>query len=531
MSDASVRAVRRSPDLLQALLWSVVLAAVTALMLPFRSHLNEAHVMVAYLLVVQGASARGGRAIGLGVVAAAFLAFDWFFLPPYYTFIIENPLDWLVLLAFAGTSALSAQLLHRAQTEAAAARDRAGEVDRLAALGAETLNVARAEDALTAIASTIQSTLGLDECSVYGITEQGTVELLARASATSVADDTIDTEIVEWVGKNGMPTAEQLDATTRVAISVESALAVSASKPTSRAFLRPLQVRGRTVGVLRMSRDAGLALTPSQIRILDALGYYAALGVERVRFSAGAERERHLRETHRAKDAVLASISHDLRTPLTTIKGLAHEIAMDGDDRAAIIEEEANRLNSFVRDLLDLSRITGGFATIEVQPNEAEDLLGAAAQRVGGQLGDHRLQITLDPRHPLLFGLFDFAQTLRALVNLLENATKYAPPGSPIELGVRKAGPILQFFVADRGPGIPATERDRIFEAFYRHPALMPDVGGTGLGLAIARGIAESQGGTLTYEAPPDGGSLFTLSVPAIEISDIAGRQTGPAPS
>ena len=203
MRDDSVRGWWRSPDLLQVLLWSVVLAAVTALMLAFRSHLHEAHVLVAYLLVVQGASARGGRTIGLGIVAAAFLAFDWFFLPPYYTLTLENPLDWLVLLAFLGTSALSAQLLHRAQAEAASARDRADEVDRLAALGAETLNVAHAEDALTAIASTIRSTLGLDECSVYGITEEGTVQPLARVPAMPLTDATVSMEMVEWVARMG----------------------------------------------------------------------------------------------------------------------------------------------------------------------------------------------------------------------------------------------------------------------------------------------------------------------------------------
>ena len=279
--------------------------------------------------------------------------------------------------------------------------------------------------------------------------------------------------------------------------------------------------------MLRISSDAGLALTGSQIRILDALVYYAALGVERVRLSASAQRAQELQEAHSAKDAVLASVSHDLRTPLTTIKGLAHEIAIDGDDRAAIIEEEADRLNGFVRDLLDLSRVNGGFATMKIETNEAEDLIGAAAQQISGQLGDHRLQIQLDPQHPLLFGLFDFVQTLRALVNLLENATKYAPPGSAIELGVRRAGPALEFFVADRGPGVPDAERDRIFDPFYRLPSLMPDVGGAGLGLAIARGIAQSQGGAVAYEARQQGGSIFTLSVPAIDLSEIATRDKG----
>ena len=131
--------------------WFAVLAAVTAGMVMLRARLNEAHVTLAYLLIVQGGSARGGRPLGISLAAAAFLCFDFFFLPPFGTFVIHDPLNWLVLAAFLGTSILSAQLLYRAQAEAEDARQRAAEIDRLAALGAETLNAGRAEDALGAI--------------------------------------------------------------------------------------------------------------------------------------------------------------------------------------------------------------------------------------------------------------------------------------------------------------------------------------------------------------------------------------------
>jgi two-component system sensor histidine kinase KdpD len=341
------------------ILWVAVLVAVTAVMLAVRPRLNAVHVTLAYLLVVQLASARGGRPLGLTLAVLSFLAFNWFFLLPYGTFALANPLDWLVLAAFLATSVVSAELLYRAQE----------------------------------------------------------------------------------------------------------------------------------------------------------------LGAER-------SRARSLQEADRAKDAVLASVSHDLRTPLTTIKGLAHEIATGGDDRAEVIEEEADRLNAFVGKLLDMSRVTMGSAAVDIQPNEAEDLLGAAAQQVQGRLNGRRLAIAVDGSEALLFGRFDFAQTLRVLVNLIENAVKYSPPDTPIEIGARRDGSALTFWVADRGPGVDDNERERIFEPFYRRRGVGPDAGGAGLGLSIARGIAQAQGGTLTYARRESGGSTFTLRVPAIEF-DAADAEEG----
>lgn len=503
-------------------LWFGVLAAVTAAMVAIRGRLNEAHVTLAYLLVVQGGSARGGRPLGIALAATAFLCFDVFFLPPFGTLTIQNPLNWLVLLAFLGTSVLSAQLLYRAQAEADAARERAAEIDRLAALGAETLNVGRAEEALTAIVSVIRSSLHLDGCEVYTVDAITHVLRLASQSGTTVEHAPLSDRLIDWVVAGGESAFEQVDGTTRVGVPATALTENTELAASARALLRPLRVRGTTVGVLRISAGGGLSLSAAQVRILDALSYYAALGVERVRLVAEAERAVVLQEAHRAKDAVLASVSHDLRTPLTTIKGLAHEIAAGGDDRAEIIAEEADRLNVFVAQMLDLSRIATGVAVTDVQPNEAEDLLGAAAQQVAGRLHGRELHIDVSSEGPLLFGRFDFAQTLRALVNLIENAAKYSPAGVPIDLSARREEQWLAFAVADRGPGVPVAERERIFEPFYRRLSSAPDVGGTGLGLSIARGIAEAQGGSVTFSDREGGGSIFTLRVPAIDAEEPA---------
>ena len=336
------------------ILWLTILAAVTALMYPWRQSLNEASVVLVYLLVVQVASARQGRAVGLTLAGLAFLCIDVFFLEPYGTLAVEKRLDWLILAAFLVTSMVAAQLFERTRL------------------------------------------------------------------------------------------AEHADA---------------------------------------------------------------------------------LREAARLKDAVIASISHDLRTPLTSIKALAHDLAATGDERAMTIEEEANRLSSFVADLLDLSRINSGVLPLEPEPNEAEDLIGAALQRVSGAAAGRELRVSLGPGEPLLFGRFDFSQTLRALVNLIENAMKYSDATQPVDIGVKREGHWLTFSVADVGPGISASERERIFEPFYRPKGVSPDVGGAGLGLSIARAVMEAQGGSIRHENREGGGSVFYLRVPSVNVEELAGSE------
>jgi two-component system sensor histidine kinase KdpD len=245
-----------------------------------------------------------------------------------------------------------------------------------------------------------------------------------------------------------------------------------------------------------------------------------ALAAERVRLIAEAEHAEALREADRLKDALLASVSHDLRTPLTTIKALAHDIAGAGDERAAVIEQQADRLNHMVADLLDLSRLNAGGLSTEPEINAAEDLVGAAIQQVAGALHGREVRTTLAWSEPVPVGRFDFVHSLRILVNLIENALKYSPADTPVDIEVSRQGEWLALSVADRGPGVPASERERIFAPFYRPAGVSPDAGGAGLGLAIARRLAEAQGGTLAYAERLGGGSIFTLCLPAASLPD-----------
>lgn len=359
LTDVAPTVRRRAP--IAWLLWTAILAATTGALVAGRGVLDKAQVSLVLLLVVLFGTASAGRALGLWLAALSFLAFNWFFLPPYGTLIIRDPLDWLVLVVYLVTSIVAAQLLARA-------RERAAEAE--------------------------------------------------------------------------------------------------------------------------------------------------ALGVERARLVAEAEHAKALREADRLKDALLASVSHDLRTPLTTIKALAHDLGALGDERAEIIEHEADRLNRLVADLLDLSRLSGGALTLRIEVNALDELLGALVQQVEPALGGRRLDVTLPPDDPLILARFDLVHSLRALVNLVENAAKYSPPGAPVSVSARVDGEMLRIDVADRGPGVPMSEVEHIFAPFHRIPEVGPSVDGAGLGLSIARGLAEAQGGTLTCAPRAGGGSVFTLSLP-----------------
>ena len=294
-------------------------------------------------------------------------------------------------------------------------------------------------------------------------------------------------------------------------------LALASVKPVEK-ILIPLAVQGRMVGTLRLENDTPVSLDPAQRGFLDAITYYAALALDRVRLVAEAEHAEALREADRLKDIVLASVSHDLRTPLTTIKALAQSEALQGNESGAAIEEQADRLTRLVSDLLDLSRLKGGGFAAKPELNTADDLIGAAVRQTKGLFANRSLRTVIDLASPTLVGHFDFSQSLRVLCNLLENALRYSPPNECVELAARRDGETLVFSVSDRGPGVDSSDVGRIFEPFYRSSNSPPDAGRAGLGLSIARTLAELQGGSLEYARRPGGGSIFSLRLPASEL-------------
>jgi two-component system sensor histidine kinase KdpD len=466
----------RGAGVRQWVIWFGVLALATIGLLLLRERLDKAHVALVFLLVVLGGSAAGGRLVGITLACAAFLVFDVGFLRPYNTVRVRDPFDWIVLFVFLATGVVAAQLLERQRREAEVARARTSEIDRLATLGAETLNAPRPEDALKAIADVIRQSMNTDECDIS----------LAPSGVSSILS----------------PEEE-----------------ASAPLLPARVMRIPLRIRDTTVGALTLRSQRPFLLSRDQERVLGALSYYAALGLERVRLASAESEAESLRRADRLKDALLATVSHDLRTPLTTIKGIANEIARGGDsERAYVIEEEADRLTSLVDDLLDLSQLAAGQMFANQEVNTADDVIGAALQRVESSYPGRAIETEMEGPWTELVGRFDFVHTMRILTNLLDNASKYAPSGTPIRLRVWREHDELNFSVEDAGEIIPEEERERIFEPFFRGSLRRAGPRGTGLGLSIARRLAQLQGGRLSYAPGPDAASRFVFSLPAADV-------------
>jgi two-component system, OmpR family, sensor histidine kinase KdpD len=506
--------------------WVSIMAIATIVMFQVRATIDQVHVVLIYLLIVLGASATSGRVLAISLACSGYLLIDYYFQRPYGSLINDKPVDLMALAAFLVTAIVAANLLVRAQTQADEAQRRAVEISSLARLGSETLSIGRAEDALARIATVIGSTLGMEDCSIVAWNPQTGFGASARSAASSqpAIADPLTRTVVEQAGWTWVRPSGSM---VRV-VPGDSRDRPPAPEDEIQKLLIPLSVQNRVVGVLRLEALTPVKLTAAQRRFLEAITFYAALAVDRVRLVAEAEHAEALREADRLKDIVLASVSHDLRTPLTTIKALAQSEAMQGNKSAAAIEEQADRLTRLVSDLLDLSRLKGGGFAVTPELNTAEDLIGAAVRQTRGLFAERPLRTVIDLNSPALVGRFDFSQSLRVLCNLLENAVRYSH-GKPVELSAGRDGDLLVFSVSDRGPGVRDEDRTRIFEPFFRASNSAPDTGRAGLGLSIARTLAEMQGGSVRYAAREGGGSTFSLQLPATELHADALEQNSEA--
>jgi len=496
---------RRRSIALRWLVWSGMLVLTTVVLHHVRDQIEQSHIVLVLLLVVLGGSMEGGRPLGFTLACASFAVIDYFFQPPYDSLSVHKTQDWVVLVSFLVTAGVTTELLSRSRQEAALARRRAGEVESLARLGAATLRRAEPIDALVEIATLVRETLDLAVCAVFVRDGDGTLELVASSVSDEVGQ--------RWTGELERDAAQRALAEGRD---------VTFDPHT---FALPLHAEERVTGVMVVRREPMLSLDVARRRFLYALAYYAALGLERMRLVGEAAHAAALIEANRTKDQILASVSHDLRTPLTTIKVLAQRIEARGEQSAGAIVEQADRLARMVADLLELSRLRVGRYERGRELNTAEDVIGAALRRAQGVLGDRTIVPHIDLGAPTLVGEFDFVDTLRIIGNLLDNAIRHTAPRGVIDLEATREDGWIAFTVADRGPGVDPLERARIFDAFYRPASALPDSGHAGLGLSIAKALAEAQGGALEYRDRDGGGSTFVLRLPAAEVSDGDGAE------
>jgi len=295
--------------------------------------------------------------------------------------------------------------------------------------------------------------------------------------------------------------------------------------PGAKRLFLPMKTGRGTVGVIGVDRDApGPLLSPDQRRLLDALSDQAALAIERINLVGDVDRTRLAAETERLRNALLTSISHDLRTPLASILGSATSLrsyrnSLDDkaqDELTRTIQEEAERLNRFIANLLDMTRLESGSVQSRNESVDVGDVVGSALQRATKVLAHHKVNLELAAEPSMARG--DPVLLEQVLFNLLDNAAKYTAPGTLITISVRGDDGRITLQVADDGPGLPDDAPERVFDKFYRVHAGDRQRAGTGLGLAICRGFVEAMGGTINAANRPNrNGAVFTIVLPPAE--------------
>ncbi len=428
---------------------------------------------VLYVFAVLPIALVWGTAYAVLVAVASMLAFNFFFLPPVYTFTLADRSNWFALLVYVVTAVVVGSLASHARGRRADAEQRELESSLLADIAVELLRGTRLEDELDRIEERAATVLGVS--------------------------------------------------------SVRIDLGGAVSERTGEAP-HPLSVDGRDIGTL-YTPEREEAPLPVQRRLLPALASLLAVTQERERLSGKALEAEALRRSDTIKTAVIQAVSHDLRTPLATIEqalgGLqSGELVLSDADRAGLLETisaEHSRLKRLVENLLDISRLQAGAAESSPQLWTADELLAQAV----GELGEsERVIVSTRPELPPV--TVDAVQVQRALVNVLENALRLSPPGEPVHVRVSATRKELLIRVTDRGPGIVEEEYEQIFEPFYR-VAGQPDQRGAGLGLAIARGFTEANGGRLWVESHAGQGASFVLALPAVELPAAVSSARSPA--
>jgi two-component system sensor histidine kinase KdpD len=417
---------------------------------------------VLYVFAVLPIAVFWGPVIAVPAAIASMLAFNFFFLPPLYTFTLADRRHWGALAVYVVTAIVVGSLASRYRAQRAEAEQREREAALLADIAAELLRGTELEQELDRI-------------------EERTASVL-DVSSVKIA-----------LGEHPRGSSHQAP--------------------------HPLSVDGRSIGVLFTPETEEPALATSR-RLLPALASLLAVARERETLAREALEAETLRRSDTVKTAVIQAVSHDLRTPLATIEqaldGLeSGELALTEDDRAALLDMirvEHSRLKRLVENLLDLSRLQA--RAVEARPElwTADELVSRALEELEGA---DRVTVTVPTELPPV--RVDAIQIQRALVNLLENALRVSPPGEPVHVRVTATRKEVLIRVTDRGPGVPEDERERIFEPFHRIPG-RSDEPGAGLGLAITRGFAEASGGRVWLESREGQGASFVLALPLVEL-------------
>ncbi len=485
--------------------WAAIAVGIATLVaLAIDAVLPVSSLSPVFLVAVLMVATRFGLWPSLFASLASFTAYNFFFSEPLYTLEMNSQDDVLALLLFLFAAILTGNLAGRLRAQVTAQRAISRRTNNLYEFSRKIASAASLEDVVWAAVHHVASTL---QCRALVLTpgEGGRLVIVGGYPPEDQLEPK-DWGAAEWAWEHG-----------------EVAGWGSDTLPTSAWLFLPLKTGPGAVGVLGVAFDGRSLLAPDERRLLDALVDQVALAVERTRLVADLEATRFLSETERLRSALLSSVSHDLRTPLVSIIGAASSL-IDSDaalgpggrrQMAEAIREEGERLNRFVQNLLDMTRLGYGALRLTLDWVDLREVVGRAARQLGPVLRQHRLEIAvpgdLGPVRA------DAVLMEQVVINLLDNAARYAPPGTPITVAARREGGEVVLDTIDAGPGIPTDDRERVFDMFYRVRAGDGQRAGTGLGLAICRGIVEAHGGRIAVASAPGGGARIEVRLPAGE--------------
>jgi two-component system, OmpR family, sensor histidine kinase KdpD len=489
----------------QPYLWSQYLQSTTLVVMatligfPLSLFIEATNLVMLYLLAVVIAAIRLGRRPAILASILSVLAFDFIFVHPFYTFAVSDAEYLLTFAALLVVGVVISTLAAQAREQARAAQQRAAQTAALYELSQDLAGVAELKAIAEILEKHISQVFG-GEIALF-LPEDDQLDLQHGSESFSLDEN--EQAVAMWVFQHGQPAGQG-----------------SNTLAGANGTYLPLKTARHVMGVLGVNlAEAINQMTPEQRRLLEAFASQAAQAIERVRLAGEAAQAQLLRETEKLQTILLNSISHDLRTPLTSITGALSSLRDDTTflneaDQTILINtawEQSRRLNSLVGNLLDMSRLEAKAMKVKLEPGDIQDVIGVALSQLAERLEGLPLTVEIPNNLPLV--PLDFVLMVQVLVNLLDNALKYASPETPLTLRASVSASELIVEVMDRGEGIPEKELTRIFEKFYR-VRRANDAAGTGLGLSISKGIVEAHRGRIWAAARPGGGSIFTLALP-----------------
>ena len=483
-----------------AYLQSLVLVLATTLICqPAHRYLGPTNLVMIYLLAVVLAATRLGRRPAVLTAFLSVLAFDFFLVPPRFSLAVSDSEYLVTFAALFTVGVVISTLVSQARERAEAIRVREVQTASLYYLSRDLTVASDMRGILDAVVRNIEESL---RARLAVLLPEGE-RLEVRGGSSDLALGVKELAVADWAFRNRSVAGRGTD-----------------TLGSARLLYLPLQTTGEVLGILGVElADDSDYDSPQSRMLLQAFATQAALAIDRVHLGKQAEQAQILQARESLERALLNSVSHDLRTPLVSITGALGALRDQGNhlveaSRRELLEgawEEAGRLNRFVGNLLDMTRLEAGALKLRLDPCDVQDLVGCALVALEAQIGSRSVEVRLPPDLPEV--RMDMVLMTQVLVNLIDNALKYAPPESGIEVAAAVSDGSLDIEVSDRGPGVSPAHLSRIFDKFYRVP--VPEgAGGTGLGLSICKGIVQAHGGSIRAQNREGGGLRVIVTLP-----------------